>query len=91
LSQGATGAQLKHIADDCIRDAVLEDRQTISLRRAVEAVLANAKEPKAEISLADKLRTLRKTDPKVFTQVRLAEIFNVSQGQVSKLLKEARP
>lgn len=91
LSEGLTGAQLKLIADDCIRDAVLQDRQTISVRRAVEAILENSKEPKAGTSLGDELRTLRDVDPKTFTQTRLSEIFGVSQGQVSKLLKESRP
>jgi SpoVK/Ycf46/Vps4 family AAA+-type ATPase len=91
LSEGLTGAQLKLISDDCIRDAILGDRQAISLRKAVEAALANSKEPKACSSLADELRTLRSIDPKTFTQTRLSEIFGVSQGQVSKLLKESRP
>jgi hypothetical protein len=91
LSEGLTGAQLRLIADDCIRDAVLQDRQAISIRRAVEAVLANSKQPRDGNSLADYLRSLRDINPKTFTQTRLSEIFGVSQGQVSKLLKESRP
>lgn len=90
LSEGLTGAQLRHIADDCIREAVLEDRTSVSLRDVIDAVLAvhpkglDTKAPRDE-----QIRTLRSLNPKAFTQTRLAEIFSVSQGQVSKLLKES--
>jgi SpoVK/Ycf46/Vps4 family AAA+-type ATPase len=91
LSEGLTGAQLKLIADDCIRDAVLQDRQSISLKRAIEGVLENSKTLRSGTGLGDELRTLREIDPKTFTQTRLSEIFGVSQGQISKMLKENRP
>lgn len=91
LSEGLTGAQLKLISDDCIRDAILDDRETICVRRAVEMVLSNLNMPAHEGGLADRLRSLRAKDPKTFTQTKLSEIFGVSQGQISKLLKEARP
>ncbi len=89
LTEGLTGAQLRHIAEDCIRGAILGDRNSVSLHDAFDAVLTvhpkglDAKAPRDE-----QIRTLRKLDPKAFTQSRLAQMFGVSQGQVSKLLKE---
>jgi len=89
LTEGLTGDQLRHIAEDCIRGAILGDRNSVSLHDAVDAVLTvhpkglDAKAPRDE-----QIRTLRKLDPKAFTQSRLAQMFGVSQGQVSKLLKE---
>ncbi len=90
LSAGMTGAQLKLIADDCVRYAVLEGQRNVSLRKAIEQVFsakADATEPTEDLSA--RLRQLRVGDPKTFTQQRLAEVFGISQGQVSKLLREA--
>jgi SpoVK/Ycf46/Vps4 family AAA+-type ATPase len=91
LSENLTGAQLKLISDDCIRDAILDDRQSISVRRAIEEVLSNSKSLPHELNLGDQLRSLRAKDPKTFTQTKLSEIFGISQGQISKLLKETTP
>jgi SpoVK/Ycf46/Vps4 family AAA+-type ATPase len=88
VSDGLTGAQLKHIAEDCIRDAVIGDQRKVLLRDAVAAALAvNPKLAPKSSSLHERLRTLRSLNQKEFTQVRLAQIFGVSQAHVSKLLK----
>jgi SpoVK/Ycf46/Vps4 family AAA+-type ATPase len=89
LSDGLTGAQLRLIVDNCIRDAILSEENSISLRHAIAYVLS-AKGGPAESTddFQVQLRTLRNSDPKTFTQQRLAGIFGVSQGQVSKLLRD---
>lgn len=89
LSEGLTGAQLRQVADDCIREAVLAELGSVRLQDAIDAVLAERpKGVEAGASIAERIRTLRILDPKTFTQVRLAQIYGISQGQVSKLLKE---
>jgi SpoVK/Ycf46/Vps4 family AAA+-type ATPase len=89
LGDGLSGAHLRHIAEDCIRSAVLADAAHVSVQEAVRLALESS--PKtadsAYSSLAEQLKTLRNLNPKVFTQSRLAQIFGVSQPQVSKLLK----
>lgn len=89
LGEGLTGAQLRHVADDCIREAVLAELESVRLQDAIDAVLAERpKGVEAGASPADRIRALRTLDPKTFTQVRLAQIYGISQGQISKLLKE---
>ena len=90
LSEGLTGAQIRQIAEECIREAVLEDRETVPFTEAVAAVLSTGRGgAKSANSRDEMIRSLRKKSPKTFTQTRLAELFGISQSQVSKLLKEA--
>lgn len=90
LSDGLTGSQLRLIVDNCIRDAILSETTAISLRHAIEYVLsAKAGATESTVDFSDQLRKLRSSDPKAFTQQRLAEIFGISQGQISKLLRDA--
>jgi len=90
LSEGLTGAQIRQIAEDCIREAVLEDRETVPFTEAVAAVLSAGRGGAESANSRDEMiRSLRKKSPKTFTQTRLAELFGISQSQVSKLLKEA--
>jgi len=89
MTEGLSGAQLRLIADECVRAAILADREVVGLKDAAEAGLAaNPKFAASDRSLPGRLRALREADPKLFTQSRLAEMFGISQGQVSKLLKE---
>lgn len=89
MTEGLSGAQLRLIADECVRAAILADREVVGLKDAAEAGLAaNPKFAASDRSLPGRLRALREADPKLFTQSRLAEMFGVSQGQVCKLLKE---
>jgi SpoVK/Ycf46/Vps4 family AAA+-type ATPase len=90
LSEGLTGAQIRQIAEDCIRQAVLDDRETVLLTEAVAEVFSAGRDGAASAHSRDEMiRLLRKKSPKTFTQTRLAELFSISQSQVSKLLKEA--
>jgi MoxR-like ATPase len=90
LSEGLTGAQIREIAEDCIREAVLKDCETVPLTEAVTAVLSVGRGGAESPDTRDEMiRSLREKSPRIFTQARLAELFGISQSQVSKLLKEA--
>jgi MoxR-like ATPase len=87
LSDGMNGAQLRQVAEECVRIAILADQKKVPIRDAVLTILAANPDASANGSLAEQLKTMRNLDRKLFTQVRLAEIFDISQAQVSKLLK----
>ena len=89
LSEGLTGAQLKLMADNAIRAAVLADRVTIDLPLAIHAVLTAAAKSndKNDMSLSEQLNTIRRIDKKKFTQQKLASMLGMSQPRISQLLK----
>lgn len=91
LTDGVPGAQLRELAEDCIRQAVLSGKTEVPLREAIHAALAvNPKTaPTNKLPLSERLRAIRDFDSRFFTQNRLAEVFGISQPQVCKLLKEA--
>jgi SpoVK/Ycf46/Vps4 family AAA+-type ATPase len=89
ISDGMTGAQLRQVAEDCVRAAVLKEQNQVTELDAVLATLAaNPKTSQlATGSLADQLKALRALDEKRFSQARLAAMFGVSQTWVSALLR----
>jgi SpoVK/Ycf46/Vps4 family AAA+-type ATPase len=89
ISDGMTGAQLKQVAEDCVRAAVLEEKTQVTEPNAIRATLAaNPKTSQlATGSLADQLKALRAIDKKQFSQPKLAAMFGVSQTWVSALLR----
>ncbi|MGD0655255.1 MAG: ATP-binding protein [Thermoguttaceae bacterium] len=80
LTEGMTGSQIKDIAEDAIRKAVVEDKMKIEPCDLIDRIILGA-------SLAEKLYAIRKIVPNV-TQTKLAEWFNISQPYVSELLKQ---
>lgn len=80
LGEEMTGAELRDIADDAIRSAVLDNRKTVD-QRAMVARMAGNRELGAQVC------AVHKAVPK-FTQIKLAELFNISQPYVSMLLKQ---
>lgn len=88
-TEGLTGGDIRQIAEDAKRTAILGGQAQIDtgdmLRRTVRA---RAPEHVANgVELGASLRGLRNLDEKVFTYRRLAEMFGVSVGHVSNLLK----
>jgi SpoVK/Ycf46/Vps4 family AAA+-type ATPase len=80
LGEGMSGAQLRDIAEDAIRAAVVEERESIDLRAIISRVAGNR-------TLGAQVRALHKTSPKL-TQAKLGELFDISQPYVSMLLKQ---
>ncbi|OAI39420.1 hypothetical protein AYO40_05775 [Planctomycetaceae bacterium SCGC AG-212-D15] len=91
ITDGVTGATIRHICDECIRSAILENRPDVCLSDAVNVSLAHhPRVPTGHtLSFPDQAKMLRRLNAKSFTQVRLARIFGVSQPQMSRWLKEA--
>lgn len=89
VTEGLNGSQVRQIVEACIREAIIRDDTKIAPRVAIQAFLAaNPKTAdSASRPIGEQLKALRGIAPKQLTQNRLAEIFEVSQSQVSKILK----
>lgn len=88
VTEGMSGADLRQLAEDAKRDAILDGQSHIApeslLRRLVALRLPNQTD--SNVLLADKLKAAKAIAPDIFTVRRLAAIFRCSTGQVSKLL-----
>lgn len=89
ITDGISGAALRHGAEDSIRRAVISRNNELDKAATIDAFLKlNEKESEhASDSPTDQIKLLRRRDPKKFTQERLARIYDLSQSQVCKLLK----
>ena len=88
LGEGMTGAQLRHAAEDCIRDSVIKSMTHVEIRSAVERVLAvKCRFDSGAATLSDYVRETRRANPKRFSQAKLSKIFGISQATASRLLK----
>jgi len=88
-SDGLTGADIRQIVEDAKRTTILAGaggiKETEILRRIARINVAEFASP--DVPVEEKLRKTRDLNPKVFTYRRLAELFEVSVGHVSNLLK----
>jgi predicted XRE-type DNA-binding protein len=80
LGSGMSGAQLRDIAEDAIRTAVIDNRKAIEHRSIVVQMAGNR-------PLASQVKAVHEAVPN-FTQTKLAELFDISQPYVSMLLKQ---
>jgi hypothetical protein len=87
LTEGLSGAQIKDVAETAVRDAILQKSMAISQYDAVNSAL---RATIGESGLANRIHYLYSFDKKTYTQSRLAELFNVSQPQISRMLKDIR-
>jgi SpoVK/Ycf46/Vps4 family AAA+-type ATPase len=87
-TDGLSGAEIKQLANDAKREAILEDKKKVEPEKVLRRILAVRlpKEINGNNQLNTRLNAARKLDSKVFTVRRLAGIFQCSTGQVSKLL-----
>lgn len=89
-SVGMNGSQIRQVADDSIRKAIIAGRTQVSVGDVIASIVETHPITAAEqnATLADRLKSIRRISPKFFTQARLAEYAGVSQPAVSKLLRE---
>jgi MoxR-like ATPase len=88
-ADGISGADIRQVAEDAKRAAILANAGAVDqadvlrriLRYRLPAALA------ANGALRERLRKTRDLDPKVFTYRRLADLFCISLGHVSNLLR----
>lgn len=90
-TDGLTGADIRQIAQDTIRTAVLSDSNTIDFSGALRRIL-KIRIPvvlKETTPLPEKLLKTRELNKKVFTYRRMANLFDISTGTVSNILHRA--
>ena len=89
VSEGLTGADIRQISEDAKRNAILSGvptaSQTAMLRRIIR--IRRPEYVADGVPLSDTVKALRELDTKVFTYRRLGEMFDVSVGHISNLLK----
>lgn len=89
VTSGFTGAEIRSICDAAKREAVIAGQRVVSPSAVFSRVLRihRSRTEQAAHDLTSDLKLARSINPDVFTYRRLAEIFDVSLGQISKLLK----
>ena len=87
ISEGMSGGQIREITDNSARAAILANAKQIELKQAVDSVLSSRADLRDANSLDDRVLAVRDIDRKVFTQKRVAELFNISQSHVSYIEK----
>lgn len=90
-SSSLTGADLKQLAEDAVRAAVLAKRSTIDETETFHRIL-HLRIPKlSELSVEDRARVARDLDAKTFVYERLHAIFGISVGKLSQMFSRPRP
>lgn len=83
------GAQIRQIADDSIRKAILSNRMQVNIADVIAAIVGMhpLTIERQNLPLKDRLNAIKQINPKFFTQARLADYAGVSQPAISKLLR----
>lgn len=85
ISDSLSGAQLRDVADDVIRDAVLRESESVDLKLALRLILQRTRKDGATDD--DVIRLARERFGKNMSQAKLGELFGVSQSTVSRILR----
>lgn len=92
-SEGLSGADIRQIADDSKRAAIMQDKlkvdQSDLLKRIVLRLVPNLGD--RTIPLADRVAMVRALNEDVFSYRQLADIFDISVGYAHKLVKKGAP
>ena len=88
LSDGLSGAHLRQISENAIREAILSSQKRASREATIRATIEASPMLESNGSCIDECaRLLRKSNPKFFTQDKIASLLNISQTKVCRLLK----
>jgi len=86
-TDGMTGAEIRQICEEARRSAILDGRSRV-LPTDLLLRLVRVRIPDADTrDIATKLAEVRALNPKLFTVRRLSEMFHVSTGKISTLLR----
>lgn len=87
-ADGLSGAELRRLCEDARRSAILDGFEAVQevdlLRRFVRSRVPGLD----KMTMGDRLAAARKVSSRLFTVRRLSEMFAVSTGKVSTLLRE---
>lgn len=90
ISVTLSGGDIKQVAEDSKRSAILSDKTRIDPAEVVRRVLRYRLPDldKESVPLEAKVAAARRLDADLLTYRRLSEVFGVSLGRLSKLLRE---
>lgn len=91
LSEGLSGAAIRTVSHDILRDAILSGRQSVSLPLAARR-LAKIKWVAEGVEVEgnkEEMRALRNWAPRVFTWKVIGDLYSMSARQVQKVLGES--
>ncbi|MFN2533428.1 MAG: AAA family ATPase [Pyrinomonadaceae bacterium] len=89
ISDGLTGSDIRQVCFDSAREAVLEGQAQIPRATVINKLLRLRFTPEqfSQLSLGERIRSVRELDPKLFTYRTLADVFGVSLGSIKDRLK----
>jgi SpoVK/Ycf46/Vps4 family AAA+-type ATPase len=88
-SKDLSGSDIKQLCEKAIREAVLEGRDRLNLKKFLKDIL-KLQLPDVfgnDVDLEKSLKAVRAFDSKVFTYRILSEIFGISVGKIGTILK----
>jgi hypothetical protein len=86
-SEGMTGSEIRQLCEDSRRAAILDGYQ-LALSKDLLLRLARARVADLDrLPESEKLASVRAVHPKLYTVRRLSELFSISTGKVSTLLR----
>lgn len=90
LAEGATGADIRQMSENAIREAVLADRRTAEMTDLLRGIVQFRLGQKADFTQIDpqQVRAVYELAPKTFTMKRLATLFNSSEPTINRRLNE---
>jgi hypothetical protein len=86
--EGLSGAQLRDVCEDGLREAVINSDDVNVLHMIDMILLAKGVERPSGLTSAQKIRLIHAADSRGVTQQTLARIFNLSQSQISRSLRK---
>jgi ATP-dependent 26S proteasome regulatory subunit len=87
-AKGMSGAEIRHVCEDARRAAVLARTPKVADTDLLLRLLRSRVSGLDALPLGERVAAARKLSPKVFTVRRLSEMFSVSTGKISGLLRE---
>lgn len=90
LSDGLSGWEIRQVSEDSVRKAILADDTQVDEAGILRRILVY-KHPDLDLGSENPrstIKALRELDSSVFTYRRLSELFHVSTGFISNLMKE---
>jgi len=90
LTDGATGADIRDICENAIRNAILDERKFIAAIDVLRCIIDLQLDITADFSdtNSEQIQSIHNLNPKVFTIKQLAALFNSSETTIFRRLNE---
>jgi hypothetical protein len=92
LTDGMSGAELKRLADDSLREFVLRRNGPVSITDIIRIMFLGhirLSPGESKPSMGDAIKRIRQAHGKAISQTTLADVFGISQSRVSRILSES--